>query len=55
MDCYILKKRPEKRPVKPKDLLVLNEEGNIAIFPTASDAWDFINEHNLEQAQVFFL
>ena len=35
MDCYILKKTKKTEQILPEDLLVLNEEGAVAIWACA--------------------
>lgn len=42
MDCIILKKTGKREPLKPEDLMVLNEDGGVAIFPTIDDAESFL-------------
>jgi len=56
MDCYILKRTKKKTElIQPDDLLVLNEEGAVAIFPNIEEAWDFIDDNDLEDAEVLFV
>ena len=45
---YIIIKKPKKTwVIMPEDVLVLNEDGAVAIFPTCDDAFDFIDDNNL--------
>jgi len=55
MDCYILKRTKKTKLIQPEDLLVLNEEGAVVIFPNIEEAWDFINDNDLENAEVLFV
>jgi len=55
MDCYILKRTQKTEQIQPEDLLVLNEEGTVAIFPNIEEAWDFIDDNDLENAEVLFV
>lgn len=55
MDCYILKRTKKTELIQPEDLLVLNEEGAVAIFPNIEEAWDFIDDNDLENAEVLFV
>jgi hypothetical protein len=55
MDCYILKRTKKTELIQPEDLLVLNEEGAVAIFPNIDEAWDFIDDNDLENAEVLFV
>lgn len=55
MDCYILKRTKKTKLIQPEDLLVLNEEGAVAIFPNIEEAWDFIDDNDLENAEVLFV
>jgi hypothetical protein len=56
MHCYILKQTKKTELVQPGDLLVLNEEGAVVIFPNIEEAWDFIDDNNIENvAEVVFV
>jgi len=56
MDCYILKRTKKKTElIQPEDLLVLNEEGAVAIFPNIEEAWDFVDDNDLKDAEVLFV
>jgi hypothetical protein len=54
-DCYILKYTEKNDRIQPKDLLVLNEDGSVAIFPNSSYAYEFIVENDLVGAEVYML
>lgn len=51
-EYVILKKKVWKiRPLQPENVLVLNEEGNVAVFDLEA-AYDFIDDHGLIDAKV---
>jgi len=53
MDWYILKHTSKTGQIMPEDLLILNEEGAVAIFTKCEDAYDFIYDNDLiDKAEV---
>ena len=55
MDCYILKQNKSKGIIMPEDLLVLNDEGAVAVFTNTLEAGDFIDDNDLIGADIKIL
>lgn len=47
MAYFILKYSTDKEPLKPEHLLVLNEEGAVAVFLTEADANEFMEDFEI--------